>query len=273
MAKFFNIFSAHSRGTFLGGAVRVIGVISLLAVFLYKYLEAERKKQEAERLETERKKQEAERLETERKKQEAERLEAERKKQEAERLEAERKKQEAERLETERKKQEAERLEAESKKQEAERLEDECKKQESEHLEAERKKQEAERLEAECKKQKAERLEAERKKQEAERKAKTVLTPQEIYKYWNFAKSEYNKFKMLGSSDDEKDRAARKEIALRILKMTSSRFTQTELNKQYHLMRCTYIEPSSNAEERFSYWKVLKAAYEELSKISIRRLI
>ncbi len=252
MAKFFNTFSTHLHGTFLGGAVRVIGVICLLAVFGHKYLEAKRKKQEAEQLEAERKKQEAEQLEAERKKQEAEQLEAERKQQEAEQLEAECKKQEAEQLEAERKKQEAERLEAERKKQEAERLEAERKKQEAERLEAERKKQEAERLEAECK------------KQEAERKAKAELTPQEINKYWNFAKTEYGKFKA-HNGDDDADRVVRRESAMRILKLTNSRFTKTELDKQYQLMRSTYVFPlQKSAEERFSSWKVLKTAYDEL---------
>ena len=182
------------------------------------------------------------RIETQRKQQEAER-----KKQEAERLEAERKKQEAERLEAERQKQEAERLEAERKKQEAERLE------------AERKKQEAERLEAERQKQVAE-----RKQQVAERKAKAELTPQEINKYWNFAKTEYGKFKA-HNGDDDADRAVRREIAMRILKLTNSYFTKTELNKQYQLMNRTYVFPlNKSAEERFSSWKVLKTAYDEL---------
>ena len=228
MAKFFNTFSTHLHGTFLGGAVRVIGVICILAVFGHKYLEAERKKQDAKRLEAKRKKQEAERLEIERKKQEAEQLEAERKKQEAERLEAERRQQEVEQLEAE------------------------CKKQEAEQLEAERKKQEAERLEAECK------------KQEAERKAKAELTPQEINKYWNFAKTEYGKFKA-HNGDNDADRVVRRESAMRILKLANSRFTKTELDKQYQLMRSTYVFPlQKSAEERFSFWKVLKTAYDEL---------
>ena len=184
------------------------------------------------------------------------RIEAERKQQKAAR-----KQQEAERLEAEHQKQEAERLEAERQKQEAERLEAERKKQEAERLEAERKKQEAERLEAERQKQ-----EAERKQQIAERKAKAELTPQEINKYWNFAKSEYSKFKTHnGDDDDDADRAVRREIAMRILKLTNSYFTKTELNKQYQLMNRTYVFPlNKSAEERFSSWKVLKTAYDEL---------
>ena len=232
------------------------GIICLLSAVLNQHIVSQRKQQEAAR-----KQQEAERLEAERKKQEAERLEAERKKQEAERLEAERKKQEAERLEAERKKQEAERLEAERKKQEAER-----KQQVAERLEAERKKQEAERLEAERKKQEAERKQqvAERKQQVAERKAKAELTPQEINKYWNFAKTEYGKFKA-HNGDDDADRAVRREIAMRILKLTNSYFTKTELDKQYQLMHGTYVFPlNKSAEERFSSWKVLKTAYDEL---------
>ena len=205
MAKFFNIFSAHSRGTFLGGAVRVIGVICLLAVFGYKYLEAERKKQEAERLEAERKKQEAERLEAERKRQEAERLESERKKQEAEPLEAERKKQEAERLEAKHKKQDTE-----------------------------------------------------RQKQEAWR------TSPKFNKYWDFAKSEYSKFKMLEGSEDEKDRAARKEIAMKILGLTDCKLTKTWLLQCYNGMQRVYVQPLSNEEVRLSYLKILKTAYGEL---------
>ncbi len=237
------------------------GIICLLSAVLNQHIVSQRKQQEAAR-----KQQEAERLEAERKKQEAERLEAERKKQEAERLEAERQKQEAERLEAERKKQEAERLEAERKKQEAERLEAERKKQKAEPLEAERKKQEAERLEAERKKQEAERKQqvAERKQQVAERKAKAELTPQEINKYWNFAKTEYGKFKA-HNGDDDADRAVRREIAMRILKLTNSYFTKTELDKQYQLMHGTYVFPlHKSAEERFSSWKVLKTAYDEL---------
>ena len=206
-----------------------------MAVVLNQRIEAERKQQKAAR-----KQQEAERLEAEHQKQEAERLEAERQKQEAERLEAERKKQEAERLEAERKKQEAERLEAE------------------------RKKQEAERLEAERQKQVAE-----RKQQVAERKAKAELTPQEINKYWNFAKTEYGKFKA-HNGDDDADRAVRREIAMRILKLTNSYFTKTELDKQYQLMHGTYVFPlNKSAEERFSSWKVLKTAYDELCSSAI----
>ena len=266
MAELFNFVTGNPWGAFLGGAICVIGIIGLLAVVLNQRIEAERKQQKAAR-----KQQEAERLEAEHQKQEAERLEAERQKQEVERLEAERKKQEAERLEAERKKQEAERLEAERKKQEAERLEAERKKQEAEPLEAERKKQEAERLEAERQKQEAERLEAERKKQVAERKqqvaerkAKAELTPQEINKYWNFAKTEYGKFKA-HNGDDDADRAVRREIAMRILKLTNSYFTKTELDKQYQLMHGTYVFPlHKSAEERFSSWKVLKTAYDEL---------
>ena len=261
MAELFNFVTGNPWGAFLGGAICVIGIIGLLAVVLNQRIEAERKQQkaarkqqEAERLEAEHQKQEAERLEAERQKQEAERLEAERKKQEAERLEAERKKQEAERLEAERQKQEAERLEAERKKQEAERLEAERKKQE-----AERQKQEAERLEAERKQQVAE-----RKQQVAERKAKAELAPQEINKYWNFAKTEYGKFKA-HNGDDDADRAVRREIAMRILKLTNSYFTKTELDKQYQLMHGTYVFPlHKSAEERFSSWKVLKTAYDEL---------
>ena len=231
MAELFNFVTGNPWGAFLGGAICVIGIIGLLAVVLNQRIEAERKQQKAAR-----KQQEAERLEAEHQKQEAERLEAERQKQEAERLEAERKKQEAERLEAERKKQEAERLEAERQKQEAERLE------------AERKKQEAE-----------------RKQQIAERKAKAELTPQEINKYWNFAKSEYSKFKTHNGDDDDADRAVRREIAMRILKLTNSYFTKTELNKQYQLMQGTYVFPlNKSAEERFSSWKVLKTAYDEL---------
>lgn len=254
MAELFNFVTGNPWGAFLGGAICVIGIIGLLAVVLNQRIEAERKQQKAAR-----KQQEAERLEAEHQKQEAERLEAERQKQEVERLEAERKKQEAERLEAERKKQEAERLEAERQKQEAERLEAERKKQETEHLEAERKKQEAERLETERKKQ-----EAERKQQVAERKAKAELTPQEINKYWNFAKTEYGKFKA-HNGDDDADRAVRREIAMRILKLTNSYFTKTELDKQYQLMHGTYVFPlHKSAEERFSSWKVLKTAYDEL---------
>ena len=266
MVGLFNFVINNPWSAFLGGAVCVSGIICLLSAVLNQHIvsqrkqqEAARKQQEAERLEAERKKQEAERLEAERKKQEAERLEAERQKQEAERLESERQKQEAERLEAERKKQEAERLEAERQKQEAERLEAERKKQETEHLEAERKKQEAERLETERKKQ-----EAERKQQVAERKAKAELTPQEINKYWNFAKTEYGKFKA-HNGDDDADRAVRREIAMRILKLTNSYFTKTELDKQYQLMHGTYVFPlHKSAEERFSSWKVLKTAYDEL---------
>lgn len=149
--------------------------------------------------------------------------------------------------------------EAAHKQQEAERLEAERKKQEAERLEAERKKQEAERLEAERQKQVAE-----RKQQVAERKAKAELTPQEINKYWNFAKTEYGKFKA-HNGDDDADRAVRREIAMRILKLTNSYFTKTELDKQYQLMHGTYVFPlNKSAEERFSSWKVLKTAYDEL---------
>lgn len=169
------------------------------------------------------------------------------------------------RIEAERKQQKAAR-----KQQEAERLEAEHQKQEAERLEAERQKQEAERLEAERKKQEAERLEAERKKQEAERKAKAELTPQEINKYWNFAKSEYSKFKTHNGDDDDADRAVRREIAMRILKLTNSYFTKTELNKQYQLMNRTYVFPlQKSGEERFSSWKVLKTAYDELCSSAI----
>ena len=225
MAGFFNNVINYPWSAFLGGAVCVSGIICLLSAVLNQHIVSQRKQQEAAR-----KQQEAERLEAERKKQEAERLEAERKKQEAERLEAERKKQEAERLEAERKKQEAERLEAERKKQEAER------------------KQQV----------------AERKQQVAERKAKAELTPQEINKYWNFAKTEYGKFKA-HNGDDDADRAVRREIAMRILKLTNSYFTKTELDKQYQLMHGTYVFPlNKSAEERFSSWKVLKTAYDEL---------
>ena len=197
------------------------------------------KKQGAERLEAERKKQEAERLEAERKKQEAERLEAER-------LEAERKKQEAERLE-------AERLEAERKQQEAKRLE-------AERLDAERLESEREQGEAECEQ------EAERKKQEAKRKRQEAWrTSPKFNKYWDFAKSEYSKFKMLEGSDDEKDRAARKEIALKILGLTGCKLTKTWLLQHYRMMQRVYIAPLSNEEMQLSYLQILNAAYDELS--------
>ena len=278
MTELFNFVTGHPWSAFLGGAICVIGLICLLAAVLNqrietqrKQQEAERKKQEAERLEAERKKQEAERLEAERRKQEAERLEAERKKQEAERLEAERKKQEAERLEAERKKQEAERLEAERKKQEAERLEAERKKQEAERLEAERKKQEAERLEAERKKQEAERLEAVRKRLAAEQKPKTEPISQEVKKscedYWKFALSEYRNFRT-HKGDNAADRAARKEIAMSILKLTNGEFTKTELYEQFKQMYRTYVHPlqkeASYRQELEQKDEALRTAYEEL---------
>ena len=257
MAELFNFVTSHPWGAFLGGAICVIGIIGLLAVVLNQHIEAQRKQQEAERLEAERKKQEAEHLEAERKKQEAERLEAERKKQEAERLEAERQKQEAERLEAERKKQEAERLEAARKKQEAE-----------------RKKQEAERLEAERKKQEAERLEAARKRLAAEeQKPKTEPISQEVKKscedYWKFALSEYRKLKT-HKGDNASDIAARKEIAMGILKLTSGEFTKTELYEQFKQMYRTYVHPLQKENGKLSSLEqkdrddVLRTAYEEL---------
>ncbi len=310
MVGLLNFVISHHCSVFLGGAICVIGIICLLAVVLNQHIEAQRKQQEAarkkqeaerleaarkqqeaERLEAERRKQEAERLEAERKRQEAERLEAERKQQEAERLEAARQKQEAERLETERQKQEAERLEAERKQQEAERLEAARQKQEAERLETERQKQEAERLEAERleterQKQEAERLEAARKKQEAERleaerkrqavglKPKTEPISQEVKKscedYWKFALSECRKLKT-HKGDNASDIAARKEIAMGILKLTNSEFTKTELYEHFKLMYRTYVHPlqkengklSSSLEQK-DRDEALRTAYEEL---------
>ena len=169
------------------------------------------------------------------------------------------------RIKSQRKQQEAKR-----KKKETERLEAECKKQEAERLEAERKKQESERLEAE--RLEAERLESgreqevERKKQEAKRKRQEAWrTSPKFNKYWDFAKSEYSKFKMLEGPDDEKDRAARKEIALKILGLTSCKLTKTWLLQHYRMMQRVYIAPLSNEEMQLSYLQILNAAYDELS--------
>ena len=269
MVGLLNFVISHHCSVFLGGAICVIGIICLLAVVLNPHIEAQRKQQEAAR-----KKQEAERLEAARKQQEAERLEAARQKQEAERLEAARKQQEAERLEAARQKQKAERLEAERQKQEAERLEAARKQQEAERLEAERRKQEAERLEAARKKQEAERLEAERKRQAVGLKPKTEPISQEVKKscedYWKFALSECRKLKT-HKGDNASDIAARKEIAMGILKLTNSEFTKTELYEHFKLMYRTYVHPlqkengklSSSLEQK-DRDDVLRTAYEEL---------
>lgn len=242
MAGLLNFVITNSVWIFLVGAVCVILVIYLLVAFLDQYIETERLKKvdkhlKPERLEAERKKQE-----TERKKQEAER-----RKRDEERCEAERQLYLAECREVQRRNQMARRVEAE-------------------RLEAERKKQ-AERLEAE-------RFEAERKKQ-AERKKLTeqkanswLEAYQKQAKYWAFANSEYGKFKT-HKGNNASDTAARKEIAMRILKLTNSSFTKTELDRQYNQVYSTYIldwksKLNWDSKTVISYHKLLTAAYSEL---------
>lgn len=236
MIGLFNFVIANSVWIFLVGAVCVILVIYLLVSFLDQHIEKERQKRVDERLKPER-------LEAERRKQEAERKkqEAERRKRDDERLEAERKLYLADRREAERRREMVRRGEAERR-------------------EAERKKQ-AERLEAE-------RFEAERRKQaelrkQAEQNANSWLEArQKQANYWAFANSEYDKFKM-HKGNNASDRAARKEIAMRILKLPNSSFTKTELDKQYRLMTDTYIL-DWKSKKVISYVMLLKTAYDEL---------
>lgn len=242
MVGLLNFVITNSVWIFLVCAVCVILVIYLLVAFLDQYIETERLKKVDKRLKPER-------LEAERKKQETERKkqEAERRKRDEERREAERQLYLAECREVQRRNQMARRVEAE-------------------RLEAERKKQ-AERLEAE-------RFEAERKKQ-AERKKLTeqkanswLEAYQEQAKYWAFANSEYGKFKT-HKGNNASDTAARKEIAMRILKLTNSSFTKTELDRQYNQVYSTYIldwKSKLNWDSKIviSYHKLLTAAYSEL---------
>lgn len=242
MVGLLNFVITNSVWIFLVCAVCVILVIYLLVAFLDQYIETERLKKVDKRLKPER-------LEAERKKQETERKkqEAERRKRDEERREAERQLYLAECREVQRRNQMARRVEAE-------------------RLEAERKKQ-AERLEAE-------RFEAERKKQ-AERKKLTeqkanswLEAYQEQAKYWAFANSEYGKFKT-HKGNNASDTAARKEIAMRILKLTNSSFTKTELDRQYNQVYSTYIldwksKLNWDSKTVISYHKLLTAAYSEL---------
>ena len=69
---------------------------------------------------------------------------------------------------------------------------------------------------------------------------------------------------MLEGSDDEKDRAARKEIALKILGLTGCKLTKTWLLQHYRMMQRVYIAPLSNEEMQLSYLQILKTAYDEL---------
>lgn len=247
MVGLLNFVITNSVWIFLVCAVCVILVIYLLVAFLDQYIETERLKKVDKRLKPER-------LEAERKKQETERKkqEAERRKRDEERREAERQLYLAECREVQRRNQMARRVEAE-------------------RLEAERKKQ-AERLEAE--RLEAERFEAERKKQ-AERKKLTeqkanswLEAYQEQAKYWAFANSEYGKFKT-HKGNNASDTAARKEIAMRILKLTNSSFTKTELDRQYNQVYSTYIldwksKLNWDSKTVISYHKLLTAAYSEL---------
>lgn len=242
MVGLLNFVITNSVWIFLVCAVCVILVIYLLVAFLDQYIETERLKKVDKRLKPER-------LEAERKKQETERKkqEAERRKRDEERREAERQLYLAECREVQRRNQMARRVEAE-------------------RLEAERKKQ-AERLEAE-------RFEAERKKQ-AERKKLTeqkanswLEAYQEQAKYWAFANSEYGKFKT-HKGNNASDTAARKEIAMRILKLTNSSFTKTELDRQYNQVYSTYIldwksKLNWDSKTVIFYHKLLTAAYSEL---------
>lgn len=237
MVGLLNFVITNSVWIFLVCAVCVILVIYLLVAFLDQYIETERLKKVDKRLKPER-------LEAERKKQETERKkqEAERRKRDEERREAERQLYLAECREVQRRNQMARRVEAE-------------------RLEAERKKQ-AERFEAERKKQ------AERKKL-TEQKANSWLEAyQEQAKYWAFANSEYGKFKT-HKGNNASDTAARKEIAMRILKLTNSSFTKTELDRQYNQVYSTYIldwKSKLNWDSKIviSYHKLLTAAYSEL---------
>lgn len=242
MVGLLNFVITNSVWIFLVCAVCVILVIYLLVAFLDQYIETERLKKVDKRLKPER-------LEAERKKQETERKkqEAERRKRDEERCEAERQLYLAECREVQRRNQMARRVEAE-------------------RLEAERKKQ-AERLEAE-------RFEAERKKQ-AERKKLTeqkanswLEAYQKQAKYWAFANSEYGKFKT-HKGNNASDTAARKEIAMRILKLTNSSFTKTELDRQYNQVYSTYIldwksKLNWDSKTVISHHKLLTAAYSEL---------
>lgn len=242
MVGLLNFVITNSVWIFLVCAVCVILVIYLLVAFLDQYIETERLKKVDKRLKPER-------LEAERKKQETERKKqkAERRKRDEERREAERQLYLAECREVQRRNQMARRVEAE-------------------RLEAERKKQ-AERLDAE-------RFEAERKKQ-AERKKLTEQNAnswleayQEQAKYWAFANSEYGKFKT-HKGNNASDTAARKEIAMRILKLTNSSFTKTELDRQYNQVYSTYIldwksKLNWDSKTVISYHKLLTAAYSEL---------
>ncbi len=242
MIGLFNFVIANSVWIFLVGAVCVILVIYLLVTFLDQHIETERRKKVDELFKPER-------------------LEAERKKQEAER-----KKQEAERRKRDEERREAERQLYLAECREAKRRREMVRRGEAERFEAERKKQaerlEAERFEAERKKQ------AERKQQVTERKTSSSQPLVEPAIYWAFANSEYNKFKT-HKGNNASDIAARKEIAERILKLPYSGFTQAELDKQYKLMRSTYIldwKAKLNLDPKTvrSYFDLLKTAYDEL---------
>lgn len=237
MVGLLNFVITNSVWIFLVCAVCVILVIYLLVAFLDQYIETERLKKVDKRLKPER-------LEAERKKQETERKkqEAERRKRDEERREAERQLYLAECREVQRRNQMARRVEAE-------------------RLEAERKKQ-AERFEAERKKQ------AERKKLTEQNANSWLEAYQEQAKYWAFANSEYGKFKT-HKGNNASDTAARKEIAMRILKLTNSSFTKTELDRQYNQVYSTYIldwksKLNWDSKTVISYHKLLTAAYSEL---------
>lgn len=120
-------------------------------------------------------------------------------------------------------------------------------------IEAER--LEAERLEAERKKQ-----EAEHEQEEAEYEQQTDLpTPQELYDYFNFVRTEYGKFKAHKGVDA--DRSVSKEVAMKALQLENSSFTRTELNSQYRRMVNNYL---LIIELEYKAFNLMNAAYDKL---------
>ena len=160
---------------------------------------------------------------------------------------------EAERLEVER-------LEAERKKQEAEHEQEEA---EYEQEEAEREQEETEReQEAEHEQEDAEheQEEAEYEHEEAEYEQQTDLpTPQELYDYFNFVRTEYGKFKAHKGVDA--DRSVSKEVAMKALQLENSSFTRTELNSQYRRMVNNYL---LIIELEYKAFSLMNAAYDKL---------
>ena len=118
--------------------------------------------------------------------------------------------------------------------------------------------------EAARKQQEAERLEAERKQQEAERQRKKTEALQKkiaCEEYWRKALPEYGKFGEYNDLNDPKG-TARKVIAMKILKISNSKFTRAELVKQYRQLIKDFLPKNDRQITRKK--EVLEKACHEL---------